>query len=143
MLFRDRPNSRAACRMLMPSPCTDRLTRAYTSTLYTSQVSHKTLSPCNVLEPKCGGLLFDRHKTPLTRAFCGQLLLRRLYKETPATELKAEENARAVEARAASRRLDERERMTAENEDEVLKAQLEDAKAGAVRTRSGANATAE
>src|SRR5580700_8599497 len=79
MLFRDRPNSRAACRMLMPSTCTDRLTRAYTSTLYTSQVSHKTLSPCNVLEPKCGGLLFDRHKTPLTRAFCGQLLLRRLY----------------------------------------------------------------
>src|SRR5271163_2756524 len=79
MVCRDRPNSRAACRMLMPSTCTDRLTRAYTSTLYTSQVSHKTLSPCNVLEPKCGGLLFNRHKTPLTRAFCGQLLLRRLY----------------------------------------------------------------
>jgi hypothetical protein len=41
-------------------------------------VSHKTHLPCNVLELKCGGLLFDRHKTPLTRAFCGQLLLRRL-----------------------------------------------------------------
>jgi hypothetical protein len=43
--------------------------RAYTSTLYTSQVSHKTYLTCNVLEPKCGGLLFDRHKTPLTRRF--------------------------------------------------------------------------
>src|SRR5450432_4204013 len=66
MLFRDRPNSRAACRMLMPSTCTARLTPAYTSTLHTSQVSRKTLSSCNVLEPKCGGLLFDRHKTPFT-----------------------------------------------------------------------------
>src|SRR5580658_4677481 len=69
MLFRDRPNSRAACRMLMPSTCTARLTRPYTSTLYTSPVSHKTRSPCYVLELKCGGLLFDRHKTPLTRRF--------------------------------------------------------------------------
>src|SRR4051794_31519433 len=55
--------------MLMPSTCTARLMRAYTSTLYTSQVSHKTYLTCNVLEPKCGGLLFDRHKTPLTRRF--------------------------------------------------------------------------
>ena len=55
--------------MLMPSTCTARLMRAYTSTLYTSQVSHKTHLPCYVLELKCGGLLFDRHKTPLTRRF--------------------------------------------------------------------------
>jgi hypothetical protein len=32
-------------------------------------VSHETQLTCNVLEPKCGGLLFDRHKTPLTRRF--------------------------------------------------------------------------
>ena len=32
-------------------------------------VSHKHNSPCNVLELKCGGLLFDRHKPPLTRRF--------------------------------------------------------------------------
>jgi predicted nucleic acid-binding protein len=32
-------------------------------------VSPQTQLPCNVLEPKCGGLLFDRHKTPLTRRF--------------------------------------------------------------------------
>ena len=32
-------------------------------------VSHKTQLPCNVLELKCGGLLFDRHKPPLTRRF--------------------------------------------------------------------------
>src|ERR1700685_2639939 len=69
IVLRDRPNSRAACRTLMPSTCTARLTRAYTSTLYTSQVSHKTQSPCHVLELKYGGLLFDRHKTPLTRRF--------------------------------------------------------------------------
>jgi hypothetical protein len=30
-------------------------------------VSHKTQLSCNVLELKCGGLLFDRHKPPLTR----------------------------------------------------------------------------
>src|SRR5277367_1220119 len=41
MVFRDRPNSRAACRMLMPSTCTARLTRAYTSTLYTSRCPTK------------------------------------------------------------------------------------------------------
>ncbi|OQB80537.1 MAG: hypothetical protein BWX86_02961 [Verrucomicrobia bacterium ADurb.Bin122] len=35
-VLRARPNSRAACRMLIPSTCTARLTRAYTSTLYTS-----------------------------------------------------------------------------------------------------------
>ena len=55
--------------MLMPSTCTARLMRAYTSTLYTPQVSHKTQLPCHVLELKCGGLLFDRHKTPLTWRF--------------------------------------------------------------------------
>jgi hypothetical protein len=32
-------------------------------------VSHKTQLPCHVLELKCGGLLFDRHKTPLTWRF--------------------------------------------------------------------------
>ena len=56
--------------MLMPSTCTARLTRAYTSTLNTSQVSHKTQQACNVfLELKCGGLLLDRHETPFTRRF--------------------------------------------------------------------------
>ncbi len=34
-----------------------------------STLSHKTHLPCNVLEPKCGGLLFEGHKTPLTRRF--------------------------------------------------------------------------
>ena len=53
----------------MPSTCTARLTRAYTSTLYTSRCPTKHNLPCNVLELKCGGLLFDRHKTPLTRRF--------------------------------------------------------------------------
>src|SRR3974390_2125163 len=42
IVFRANPNSRDACRMLMPSTCTALLTRAYTSTLNTSQVSHKT-----------------------------------------------------------------------------------------------------
>src|ERR1700683_1299194 len=41
MVFRDSPNSRAACRMLMPSTCTARLMRAYTSTLYTSRCPTK------------------------------------------------------------------------------------------------------
>ncbi len=55
--------------MLMPSTCTARLIRAYTSTLYTSLGAHKTQVPCYVLELKCGGLLFDRHKVPLTWRF--------------------------------------------------------------------------
>jgi len=42
MVFRASPNSRAACRMLMPSTCTARLTRAYTSTLYTSRCPTNT-----------------------------------------------------------------------------------------------------
>jgi len=37
ILSRDSPNSRAACRLLILSTCTARRTRAYTSTLYTSQ----------------------------------------------------------------------------------------------------------
>src|ERR1700683_4294011 len=41
MVLRDSPNSRAACRMLMPSTCTARLMRAYTSTLYTSRCPTK------------------------------------------------------------------------------------------------------
>src|SRR5205085_6117299 len=45
MVFRDRPNSRAACRMLMPSTCTARLTRAYTSTWYTSWCPTKHKRP--------------------------------------------------------------------------------------------------
>jgi hypothetical protein len=32
-------------------------------------VSHKTHRACCVLELKCGGLLLDRHKAPLTRRF--------------------------------------------------------------------------
>ena len=47
-----------------------RLTRAYTSTLYTSQVFHKSQTVCVVLgkDPR-GGLLFVRHEPPLTRRF--------------------------------------------------------------------------
>jgi hypothetical protein len=41
-VFLDSPNSRAACRMLIPSTCTARLTRAYTSTLYTSRCRTNT-----------------------------------------------------------------------------------------------------
>src|SRR5450755_3778780 len=56
--------------MLMPSTCTARLTRAYTSTLNTFLVSHKTQQACNVLlELKCGGLLLDRHEPPFIRRF--------------------------------------------------------------------------
>src|SRR5215831_4594837 len=42
------PNSRATYRMLMPSTCTALLTRAYTSTLNTSQVSRKRHHVLNV-----------------------------------------------------------------------------------------------
>lgn len=44
--------------------------RAYTSTLYTSQVFHKTQLHCFVFGklPR-GGLLLDRHQPPLTRRF--------------------------------------------------------------------------
>ena len=39
------PNSRAACRMLIPSTCTTRLTHAYMFTEYTSQVSQEHTPP--------------------------------------------------------------------------------------------------
>lgn len=45
IVLRDRPNSRAARLTLIPSTCTARRTRAYTSTLSTSQVSQKHTSP--------------------------------------------------------------------------------------------------
>src|SRR5450432_2750358 len=79
MVVRDRPNSRAACRMLMPSTCTDRRMRAYTSTLYTSQVSHKTHLSCNVLELNWWWSTFGPPQTAAYAALCGLLLLRRLY----------------------------------------------------------------
>src|SRR5271170_293954 len=80
MVFRDSPNSRAACRMLMPSTCTARLMRAYTSTLYTSPVSHKTQLPCNVLELKVWWSTLGPPQNAAHAAFCGLLLLRRLYR---------------------------------------------------------------
>ncbi len=42
-------------------------------------VPQRSQLPCNVLELKVWWSLLDRHKPPLTRRFCGLLLLRRLY----------------------------------------------------------------
>src|ERR1035438_38124 len=80
MVFRDSPNSRAACRMLMPSTCTARLMRAYTSTLYTSRCPTKHNYPVMFLELKVWWSTFRPPQTAAYAAFCGLLLLRRLYR---------------------------------------------------------------
>ena len=53
----DRPNSRAARLTLIPSTCTARRTRTYTSTLSTSQVSQKHTSPVS-LDWFCSGVVY-------------------------------------------------------------------------------------
>src|SRR3954454_12137913 len=57
--------------MLIPSTSTQRLTRAYTSTLNTSQVFHKHNSAVLFGKRNCSvvGYFLHRHKTPLTRRF--------------------------------------------------------------------------
>jgi len=74
------PNSRAACRTLMPSACTARRTRAYTFTEYTPQVSQKHTTPVLFDCLPRGGLLFDRHQPPLRRRlvvhYCSTVLKR-------------------------------------------------------------------
>jgi hypothetical protein len=72
--------------MLIPSTCTALLTRAYTSTLYTSLVSHKTQFLCFVLALKVWWSTFRPPQTAAHAALCGLLLLRRSLKEL--TEVK-------------------------------------------------------
>jgi len=80
---RDNPNCRAASRWLIPSTWTALLTRAYTSSLYTSQGAPEYNYPVLFENLKCGGLLFDRHDPSLTRRFvvhcCSAVYIRRPY----------------------------------------------------------------
>jgi hypothetical protein len=72
--------------MLIPSTCTALLTRAYTSTLYTSLVSHKTQFLCFVLALKVWWSIIRPPQTAAHAALCGLLLLRRshmVFQERP------------------------------------------------------------